>query len=326
MKKIIIWTGSTIGFFIVIIGVMFGIMAYLEPVDEDMQMKVAKRNLSVSNQLIQKKVVIIDSLSSENNHLINKLQLNNLVKDSLQIQLEFKDNLISEYNKITEKLNGDLLALNKQKIRIKELAKTYETMKTGEMKPILENVDNETVLAIYNNMNSRTRKNILMALPKKRASAITQLIAKGEKKKTSLTPEKVSTPARNVHNTKPAQVKSKPDSSASASWNNGRNKIKSEQVKSTPDSRLAQDNQRNGYRVQLFTGRKEKYAKECKSDADQLLDLPIYIVHKTNIYKVQAGDFTEKSAAGNHCKLIQEKGFKDAWVVKAQIEIQLAHH
>jgi len=67
--------------------------------------------------------------------------------------------------------------LKNKKISIKELAKTYETMKVSEIKPILDNVDDDTVIALYKNMGTRTRKNLIKSLSGGRAAQITEKLA-----------------------------------------------------------------------------------------------------------------------------------------------------
>jgi flagellar motility protein MotE (MotC chaperone) len=70
-----------------------------------------------------------------------------------------------------------LAASQNQQANIKELAKTFETMKTSEIGPILKKVDNATVIALYKNMGSRSKKMILTALSNDRAAEITQELA-----------------------------------------------------------------------------------------------------------------------------------------------------
>ena len=50
-------------------------------------------------------------------------------------------------------------------------------MKIAEMQPILEKLEDHTILELYENISSRNRKNILMALSAQRAARITQKIA-----------------------------------------------------------------------------------------------------------------------------------------------------
>ena len=99
------------------------------------------------------------------------------------IPVKAKDliNAISGEPLINEELLNKLEMAKRQVISIKDLAKTYESMKPEEMKPILSNLDDGTVIAIYNSMSGRNKKIIFKALNPKRAAEITELLA-GNKK------------------------------------------------------------------------------------------------------------------------------------------------
>ena len=101
--------------------------------------------------------------------------------DSLNNQLMLQEEIINEYENRNEELLNELELAKRQVISIKDLAKTYESMKPEEMKPILSNLDDGTVIAIYNSMSGRNKKIIFKALNPKRAAEITELLA-GNKK------------------------------------------------------------------------------------------------------------------------------------------------
>jgi len=101
--------------------------------------------------------------------------------DSLNNQLMLQEEIINEYKNRNEELSNKLEMAKRQVISIKDLAKTYESMKPEEMKPILSNLDDGTVIAIYNSMSGRNKKIIFKALNPKRAAEITELLA-GNKK------------------------------------------------------------------------------------------------------------------------------------------------
>ena len=101
--------------------------------------------------------------------------------DSLNNQLMLQEEIINEYENRNEELLNELKLAKRQVISIKDLAKTYESMKPEEMKPILSNLDDGTVIAIYNSMSGRNKKIIFKALNPKRAAEITELLA-GNKK------------------------------------------------------------------------------------------------------------------------------------------------
>ena len=97
--------------------------------------------------------------------------------DSFNNQLMLQENILNEYKYKNEQLLNELELSKKQIISIKDLAKTYESMKPDEMKPILTNLDDGTVIAIYNSMSGRSKKLIFKALNPKRAAEITELLA-----------------------------------------------------------------------------------------------------------------------------------------------------
>ena len=101
--------------------------------------------------------------------------------DSLNNQLMLQEEIINEYKNRNEELLNKLEMAKRQVISIKDLAKTYESMKPEEMKPILSNLDDGTVIAIYNSMSGRNKKIIFKALNPKRAAEITEILAGGKK-------------------------------------------------------------------------------------------------------------------------------------------------
>ena len=101
--------------------------------------------------------------------------------DSLNNQLMLQEEIINEYENRNEELLNKIELAKRQVISIKDLAKTYESMKPEEIKPILSNLDDGTVIAIYNSMSGRNKKIIFKALNPKRAAEITELLAGGKK-------------------------------------------------------------------------------------------------------------------------------------------------
>ena len=77
-----------------------------------------------------------------------------------------QEEIINEYKNRNEELLNKLEMAKRQVISIKDLAKTYESMKPEEMKPILSNLDDGTVIAIYNSMSSRNKKTIFNTMQK----------------------------------------------------------------------------------------------------------------------------------------------------------------
>lgn len=177
MKKILYWVIGGIILFVVLVAITFMILLYSDPVNDKVKDEVIRENDKVVNQLLEQKQLKIDSLVTELDKMKSDLFFCELAIDSLEEQIEFKDRLIEEYKNTIELLNRELAINESIEEDIKNLAKTYETMKVEEMRPIMENIDNETVIAIYRNMNPRKRKDILNALSDKRAAEITKILA-----------------------------------------------------------------------------------------------------------------------------------------------------
>jgi flagellar motility protein MotE (MotC chaperone) len=177
MKKILLWSGIGVVAFVALVGIIFVVLTYLEPVEEELPPAAAVTGDVNSTPGGDQRQVLIDSLENEIQELTSKLFFVELERDSLLNEVNFKEGLIEGFKKTIEKLNQDLLAANKRAVSIKELAKTYETMKVEEMRPILKKIDDETVIAIYRNMSSRNRKNLFQALSDERAAAITKRLA-----------------------------------------------------------------------------------------------------------------------------------------------------
>ena len=127
-----------------------------------------------------------DNITSDTVIIVDEPEIEDIINtqaiiDSLNNQLMLKENLINKYKKRNEELLNDLELAKRQVISIKDLAKTYESMKPEEMKPILSNLDDGTVIAIYNGMSGRNKKIIFKALNPKRAAEITEILAGGKK-------------------------------------------------------------------------------------------------------------------------------------------------
>lgn len=99
------------------------------------------------------------------------------VVDSLYNQMLLVQIELDEYKYQNSRLKEELEISKQQGVSIKGLSKTYESMKPKEMKPILSNLDDGTIIAIYNNMSNRNKKMVFQALAPKRAAEITEKLA-----------------------------------------------------------------------------------------------------------------------------------------------------
>jgi len=179
MNKILIWVVVALAGFTLLVVIIFIMLSYLQPATSGQEVKqqMILDNENLIKNMMSARQSEIDSLRKEiSGYRMQLIQRSGTI-DSLAQQVNFKDGLIVQYRKTVEGLNREVETANKRTIHIKELAKTYESMKVAEMSPILERVDDRTVIDLYNNISARNRKNVILALPANRAALITQKIA-----------------------------------------------------------------------------------------------------------------------------------------------------
>lgn len=177
MKKILIWVGAFLGLFVVLVGVTFFILSSNSPSEEMLIVEQSEKSDEIKSSALKVKQAEVDTLQVQLKDLNNKILLQQGLLDSLTEQINLKDGLISGYTNEIKKLNEMILQKEKQTVSVKELAKTYETMKIQEMKPILANLSNQTVISLYKNTSSKNRKKLFQALEKGRAAEITEILA-----------------------------------------------------------------------------------------------------------------------------------------------------
>ena len=150
--------------------------------EENLTTEFDDNNLPDSlTDIIQPNIITSDTVIIVDEPEIEDTINTQAIIDSLNNQLMLQEEIINEYKNRNEELSNKLEMAKRQVISIKDLAKTYESMKPEEMKPILSNLDDGTVIAIYNSMSGRNKKIIFKALNPKRAAEITELLA-GNKK------------------------------------------------------------------------------------------------------------------------------------------------
>jgi len=115
-----------------------------------------------------------DSLSALLNRSIVETTEKNRMIDSLSNELNSHQAALKKHESEVEYLSKLLNSDKDRADKARDIAKTFSSMDTKQIAPILNKLDNETVIAIYEQMNSRTRKNILLGLPQERAALITK--------------------------------------------------------------------------------------------------------------------------------------------------------
>jgi hypothetical protein len=94
--------------------------------------------------------------------------------DSLQNLLTEKEKKAQQEKARLEKLAAKSIEETDLKEKARAMAKTFEKMKVKQIAPILDNLDDETVMLIYKETGNRFKKNILLAVNEKRAAMITK--------------------------------------------------------------------------------------------------------------------------------------------------------
>ncbi|MEA3285998.1 MAG: hypothetical protein U9Q77_01295 [Candidatus Marinimicrobia bacterium] len=181
MKQIIMWSLMIVALFVVLIAVAFFALGFMtpDPNETGQTLAVSENELASTDttQGVQPKISKADSLQIIINDLTNTLFFARVTLDSLNDELSIKEGIIQGHVLQVESLKSNLQTLQDKHVSIKELAKTYETMKVAEIKPILERVDDKTIIAIYQNMSGRSRKNLMKALNSERAAHLTIKLA-----------------------------------------------------------------------------------------------------------------------------------------------------
>jgi flagellar motility protein MotE (MotC chaperone) len=176
VKKALLWVGISVAIFVVAVIVTFLVLTYIEP-EPTATSQIDLVPNGVDPKVLEEKKAEINSLNLTILSLKDSLNIQTMRIDSLQEQIQFRDGIIREYTRTVANLNDQVKTLNQRALSVKELAKTFETMKVEDMKPILAQMDDPTVLDLYTNINSRNRKNLLMALSTSRAAQLAQKIA-----------------------------------------------------------------------------------------------------------------------------------------------------
>lgn len=77
-----------------------------------------------------------------------------------------------------------------------------------------------------------------------------------------------------------------------------------------------------GWRIQLATANDQNEAKEIRDEAERKLGVRVYIQYSAPIYKIRAGDFTDRDAALELCEKAKRLGFPDAYPIPSEIIVR----
>lgn len=179
MKKILLMVTGGVGIFLVLVGIIFVVLSKLSPAAPEPAAQESNypNQKSVSELLLEVRDKQLDSLKTEFTALKNELFLRDTQVDSLNGVIAGQQTIISQHEQQIDKMHEQENSNQEVDANLKDLAKTFETMKVNELKPILNKVDDPTVIAIYQKMGSRSKKMIMTALSTDRAAEITKKLA-----------------------------------------------------------------------------------------------------------------------------------------------------
>jgi len=166
------WVVFSLGGLAFLITVIFSVMLFLNPPVPKDKEKAAGASKETVDYLKKKKGKLskIEALTVKVAELEEALVLKNTEIDSLS-QIALEKELVS---KELAKLNAQMEATTSRSSRAKDIAKTLSAMKSKSMSPILNKLDDSTVILIYNQTSKTARKGILLALSDDRAARITK--------------------------------------------------------------------------------------------------------------------------------------------------------
>jgi len=76
-----------------------------------------------------------------------------------------------------------------------------------------------------------------------------------------------------------------------------------------------------GFRLQLFAGTDSLYALSEKFRAKEMVKDTLYLLPEGGLFKLQLGDYLYRPKADSARRVMKEKGYRGAWVVKRLINI-----
>ena len=175
MKLIIKYLSAFTFSFIVMVGIIYGIVYMLRDKPLPFQSKIEK---------MMSKEAVVDSSLITGIPTAEQLRTQDYEKRKIKLD-EWESNIKSEEQKVvfekdslkSVKQQLDMLIGQKEGIqndRIKKLAKVYEGMRPEDAAPIISQLDDQTIVEIFLQMEDRRVARIIGLMPVDRATEITQ--------------------------------------------------------------------------------------------------------------------------------------------------------
>ena len=81
---------------------------------------------------------------------------------------------------------------------------------------------------------------------------------------------------------------------------------------------------REGFRLQIYESSAAEQANKIFKKYEKALSDSLYIIFEVPLYKIHYGNFITKSEAEVAKKSLKNKGYKNIWIVKSRIEINIS--
>lgn len=186
--QIVKWVSISFGIFIVLVGGIFAALIFLTPPPQP-EVDRPQTNLDKKNEIkkhvnqLRKGLPVmevnrimneVDSLFTLISRYEDQNKKNTATIDSLNRLLEKERQEAAGFTGEIKKLKKQITEKQSKEDNARELAKTFSEMKTKQLAPILNKLDDETILLIYGQMRKNARKDLLLALNEKRAAGIAE--------------------------------------------------------------------------------------------------------------------------------------------------------
>ncbi len=182
---------SVISFPIILLG-MVGLLLLLKPAPQPHPKKV-KATLTLKEQKIKVRRHVKENLKKKNwtavTHTLDSLfTVIDVLQDSLKHKNRLLDSLkqdmagyqkqFAQLREEIEKWQKKYQSAQKRQNKLKDIAKTLSGLKTKDMARIVAKMDDRTLVEIYNQMSTTSKKQLLAALSADRAAALAKKIIK----------------------------------------------------------------------------------------------------------------------------------------------------
>lgn len=172
MKMMVIGFGSFLLF-----GFLFFVIMKVSEPNKQASKSTRQTSAKPNNKYVKNLEKRYKKLQTELEKSKTNFSLKDTKIDSLKkLVTLLETNLDNSKNQI-KKLDDKLTKTENEEKNGQDLAKTFASMKSEEMRPILKNIDDKTIKMIYKNINNRMKKNFLLALTPQRAASLTKQLA-----------------------------------------------------------------------------------------------------------------------------------------------------